>query len=188
MLSHSDNDRAHTRAIMSGMNTPPTQQTPKLGTTSQRWTAASINFLTQDEMRGLLDAIDSKHDYAIFLLAYHPAWGSAPWLAQSLLWSPIRRGSIDRVVRRGQALLGLRSFSWGRQRVREGMHAILPTREALDRGPFSRPALLSLAFQPRTPANPLLFLPLRDGGACHTCRLDYANGGRRGGTTKEIRG
>jgi len=37
---------------------------------SQRWTAATINFLTQDEMRRLLDAIDSKRDYAIFLLAY----------------------------------------------------------------------------------------------------------------------
>ena len=29
----------------------------KLGTTPQRWTAASINFLTQDEMRRLLDAM-----------------------------------------------------------------------------------------------------------------------------------
>jgi type 1 fimbriae regulatory protein FimB len=35
-----------------------------------RWTAASINFLTQDEMRRLLSAIPSKRDYAIFLLAY----------------------------------------------------------------------------------------------------------------------
>src|SRR5919109_827250 len=35
-----------------------------------RWTAASINFLTQDELRRLLDVIDSKRDYAIFLLAY----------------------------------------------------------------------------------------------------------------------
>ena len=42
----------------------------QLGTTPQRWTAATINFLTQDEMRRLLDAIDSKRDYAIFLLAY----------------------------------------------------------------------------------------------------------------------
>ena len=46
-----------------------------LGTTqpakySGRWTAATINFLTQDETRRLLDAIDSKRDYAIFLLAY----------------------------------------------------------------------------------------------------------------------
>jgi integrase len=41
-----------------------------LGTTPQRWTAATINFLTQDEMRRLLDAINSKRDYAIFLLAY----------------------------------------------------------------------------------------------------------------------
>jgi integrase len=32
--------------------------------------AASINFLTQDEMRHLLDVIPSKRDYAIFLLAY----------------------------------------------------------------------------------------------------------------------
>jgi integrase len=42
----------------------------QLGTTRPRWTAASINFLTQDETRRLLDAIDSKHDSAIFLLAY----------------------------------------------------------------------------------------------------------------------
>jgi integrase len=41
-----------------------------LGTTRPRWTAASINFLTQDEMRRLLDGIPSKWDYAIFLLAY----------------------------------------------------------------------------------------------------------------------
>jgi site-specific recombinase XerD len=39
-------------------------------TTSTRWTADSIDFLTQDEMRRLLAAIDSKRDYAIFLLAY----------------------------------------------------------------------------------------------------------------------
>jgi type 1 fimbriae regulatory protein FimB/type 1 fimbriae regulatory protein FimE len=37
---------------------------------SKRWTAASINFLTQDEMRRLLDVMDVKRDYAIFLLAY----------------------------------------------------------------------------------------------------------------------
>ncbi len=37
---------------------------------SPRWTAASINFLTQDELRRLLDGIPSKRDYAIFLLAY----------------------------------------------------------------------------------------------------------------------
>jgi site-specific recombinase XerD len=41
-----------------------------LGTTRSRWTAASINFLTQDELRRLLDGIPSKRDYAIFLLAY----------------------------------------------------------------------------------------------------------------------
>jgi integrase len=34
------------------------------------WTAASIHFLTQSEMRALLDAIPSKRDYAIFLIAY----------------------------------------------------------------------------------------------------------------------
>ena len=34
------------------------------------WTAASIHFLAQDEMRRLLSAIDSKHDHAIMLLAY----------------------------------------------------------------------------------------------------------------------
>ena len=37
---------------------------------SSRWTAATINFLTQDEMRRLLEAIDSKRDYALFLIAY----------------------------------------------------------------------------------------------------------------------
>src|SRR6266511_2635045 len=50
------------RAIMSGMETTPQP--------TGRWTAASINFLTQDEMRRLLDVIDSKRDSAIFLLAY----------------------------------------------------------------------------------------------------------------------
>jgi type 1 fimbriae regulatory protein FimB len=45
---------------------------PKLtsSTSNKRWTAASINFLTQDEMRRLLSAIDSKRDQAMFLLAY----------------------------------------------------------------------------------------------------------------------
>jgi type 1 fimbriae regulatory protein FimB len=38
--------------------------------THNRWTAASINFLTQDETRRLFEPIDSKRDYAIFLLAY----------------------------------------------------------------------------------------------------------------------
>jgi len=37
---------------------------------SKPWTAASIHFLTQSEMRGLLDIIPSKRDYAIFLIAY----------------------------------------------------------------------------------------------------------------------
>jgi site-specific recombinase XerD len=37
---------------------------------SKRWTADTITFLTQAEMHRLLDAIDSKRDYAIFLLAY----------------------------------------------------------------------------------------------------------------------
>jgi site-specific recombinase XerD len=37
---------------------------------SRRWTADSINFLTQEETRRLFDVIDSKRDYAIFLLAY----------------------------------------------------------------------------------------------------------------------
>jgi type 1 fimbriae regulatory protein FimB len=45
-------------------------KSPSLGTTPTRWTAATINFLTQDETRRLFDAIDSKRDYAIFLLAY----------------------------------------------------------------------------------------------------------------------
>jgi site-specific recombinase XerD len=42
----------------------------QLGTRRPRWTVASINFLTQDEMRRLLDCIPSKRDYAMFLLAY----------------------------------------------------------------------------------------------------------------------
>src|SRR5258705_77510 len=42
---------------------------------SKPWTAATINFLTQDEMRHLLDVIDSKRDYAIFLLAYRHGVG-----------------------------------------------------------------------------------------------------------------
>jgi type 1 fimbriae regulatory protein FimB len=54
--------------------TKPSHQSKRatqgLGTTPQRWTAATINFLTQDEMRRLFDAIDSKRDSAIFLLAY----------------------------------------------------------------------------------------------------------------------
>ena len=36
----------------------------------RRWTAASINFLTQDEMRHLFDSISSKPDYIEFLLVY----------------------------------------------------------------------------------------------------------------------
>jgi site-specific recombinase XerD len=47
---------------MSGMTTTPQR--------SKGWDTATVNFLTQDEMRRLLDAIDSKRDYAIFLLAY----------------------------------------------------------------------------------------------------------------------
>jgi integrase len=47
---------------MSGMNTTPKH--------SGRWTADTVDYLLQDEMRRLLDAIDSKRDYAIFLLAY----------------------------------------------------------------------------------------------------------------------
>jgi site-specific recombinase XerD len=46
------------------------QTTQRSDVTPKRWTAASINFLTQDEMRRLLSAIDSKRDYAIMLLAY----------------------------------------------------------------------------------------------------------------------
>jgi type 1 fimbriae regulatory protein FimB len=44
--------------------------TQRLNVIPKRWTAASINFLTQDEMRRLLSAIDSKRDRAMFLLAY----------------------------------------------------------------------------------------------------------------------
>jgi site-specific recombinase XerD len=39
-------------------------------TPSTGWTADSIDFLTQDEMHCLLAAIDSKRDFAIFLVAY----------------------------------------------------------------------------------------------------------------------
>jgi integrase/recombinase XerD len=43
----------------------------ELGTTPRNsWSAATIQFLTQSEMRNLLAAIDSKRDYAIFLIAY----------------------------------------------------------------------------------------------------------------------
>src|SRR5215211_106621 len=34
------------------------------------WSAATIQFLTQGEMRSLLAAIDSKRDSALFLIAY----------------------------------------------------------------------------------------------------------------------
>jgi site-specific recombinase XerD len=50
----------------------PTKSASATGgaTPPKPWTAASIHFLTQSEMRALLDAISSKRDYAIFLLAY----------------------------------------------------------------------------------------------------------------------
>jgi hypothetical protein len=63
----------------------PKQLTP-LGTIPQRWTAATINFLTEDERRRLLDAIDSKRDYAIFLFAYRPAWAYGPRFPTALAW------------------------------------------------------------------------------------------------------
>jgi site-specific recombinase XerD len=44
--------------------------TQRSGTIPKRWTAASIDFLTQDELRRLFDVIDSKRHYAIFLVAY----------------------------------------------------------------------------------------------------------------------
>jgi integrase len=37
---------------------------------ASRWTAATVKFLSQDELRRLLRAIDSKRDYAIILIAY----------------------------------------------------------------------------------------------------------------------
>jgi integrase len=55
---------------MTKLSHRPKRTTQRLGVTPKRWTAASINFLTQDEMRRLLSAIDSKRDYAIMLLAY----------------------------------------------------------------------------------------------------------------------
>jgi integrase len=54
---------------MAKLSSQPKLPEKKLSITHTRWTAASINFLTQDETRRLLDAIDSKRDYAIFLLA-----------------------------------------------------------------------------------------------------------------------
>jgi len=36
----------------------------------KRWGAEQIQFLTQNEMRRLLDAIKKKRDYALFLIAY----------------------------------------------------------------------------------------------------------------------
>jgi site-specific recombinase XerD len=38
--------------------------------TSRAWSADTIIYLTQDELRRLLKAIDNPRDYAIFLLAY----------------------------------------------------------------------------------------------------------------------
>jgi type 1 fimbriae regulatory protein FimB len=59
------------------MNTPskraPKRSKPQaeVGTRPRTsWSAATIQFLTQSEMRNLLAVIDSKRDYALFLLAY----------------------------------------------------------------------------------------------------------------------
>src|SRR5919108_1067998 len=69
-----------------------TKQSMHLTPSQKRWTAATINFLTQDEMRRLLDVIDSKHDYAIFLLAYrHGPARSAKWNSRSTPFSPLNQ-------------------------------------------------------------------------------------------------
>ena len=47
-----------------------TKQPSPRTTPPKPWTAASIHFLTQSEMRALLEVIPSKRDYAIFLIAY----------------------------------------------------------------------------------------------------------------------
>jgi site-specific recombinase XerD len=53
------------------MKTSSKNSSRELGATPRKsWSAATIQFLTQSEMRRLLDAIDSKRDYALFLLAY----------------------------------------------------------------------------------------------------------------------
>jgi integrase len=50
----------------------PTNTSPyQVRTTPHKpWSAATIHFLTQSEMKNLLVAIDSKRDSALFLLAY----------------------------------------------------------------------------------------------------------------------
>ena len=61
-----------------GTMKPPSKRPPKRpkpnaesGTTPRRsWSAATIQFLTQSEMRSLLAVIDSKRDAALFLIAY----------------------------------------------------------------------------------------------------------------------
>jgi site-specific recombinase XerD len=62
---------------MRTMNTPSKrlskrpQPKKELGTPPRTsWSAATIQFLTQSEMRALLASIDSKRDAALFLLAY----------------------------------------------------------------------------------------------------------------------
>ena len=62
---------------MGTMNTPskrvPTRPTPPAESDApprRSWSAATIQFLTQSEMRRLLDAIDTRRDKALFLIAY----------------------------------------------------------------------------------------------------------------------
>jgi site-specific recombinase XerD len=48
----------------------PTPQSESDPPPRRSWSAATIQFLTQSEMRNLLAAIDSKRDAALFLIAY----------------------------------------------------------------------------------------------------------------------
>ena len=62
---------------MGTMNTPskrsaqvPKPKKPLCTTPGRSWSAATIQFLTQSEMRALLAVIDAKRDAALFLIAY----------------------------------------------------------------------------------------------------------------------
>jgi hypothetical protein len=49
----------------------PRTRTKKKPTKPQKsWTADTIQFLTQDELRKLFSVIPHKRDYALFLVAY----------------------------------------------------------------------------------------------------------------------
>src|SRR2546430_4569446 len=48
----------------------PKRSTRKPKPATRAWSADTIIYLTQDELRRLFDVIDNPRDYAIFLLAY----------------------------------------------------------------------------------------------------------------------